>query len=105
MLCQKLLGLGPERWDGLGVVVQGYGEAVGFVVVSHVAEDIIVDVAEEVHFGLDPPVVASVGKGGVFVEHAAVPATHLVVGDEAAILDILFFEHCGGFLEEGGVDP
>ena len=49
--------LGPQGFDGLGGVVEGDGEAVGFVVVAHVAEDVIVDVAEEVHVRLHAPVV------------------------------------------------
>ena len=102
---QKLLGLRPQRRYGLGVIVEIDCEAVSFVVVRHVSEDVVVDVAEEVDFGLDPPVVAGVCEGGVLVEHAAVPATHLVVGDDIAVLDVLLFEHCCRFFEEGGVDP
>ncbi len=41
----------------------------------------------------------------MFVEEAAVPATHLVVGDHVAVLDFLLFEELGGFLEEVVVDP
>ena len=62
-------------------VVEVDGEAVGFVVVGHVAEDVVVDVAEEMDFGFDAPVVSCVFEGGVVVEEAAVPAAHLVVGD------------------------
>jgi hypothetical protein len=56
-------------------------------------------------FGFDAPVIAHVGEGGVFVEETAVPATHFVVGYYVAVLDVLFFEHEGGFFEEGGVYP
>ena len=73
--------------------------------VGHVAEDVVVDVAEEVDFGLDAPVVAGGGEGGVFVEHAAVPAAHLVVGGEVGVLHFLLFEDVGGFFEEVGVYP
>ena len=39
------------------------------------------------------------------VEEAAVPAAHLVVGYHGAVLDVLLFEHAGGFVEEVAVDP
>ncbi len=77
----ELEGFGPEGGDGLGGVVEVDGEAVGFVVVLHVAEDVVVDVAKEMDFGFDSPVVAYVLEGGVVVEKTAVPAAHLVVGD------------------------
>ena len=57
----EFLSLGPQRREALRGVVQVDGEAVGFVVVLHVTEDVVVDVAEEVHFGLDAPVVADLG--------------------------------------------
>ena len=101
----KLFGFRPQGRDGLGRIIQVYGETVGFVVVLHVAEDVVVDVTEEVDIGLDAPVVAGVEQGGVFVEHATVPAAHLVVGIHFAILDVLFFENFGRFFEEVVVDP
>lgn len=105
VLREEFLRFGPQRGDGFGVVVEVDGEAVGLVVVVHVPEDVVVDVAEEMDLGLHAPVVAGVGQRGVFVEHAAVPAAHLVVGDEVGVLDALLFEHDGGFFEEGEVDP
>ncbi len=101
----EFFGFGPQGRDGLGRVIQVYGEAVGFVVVLHIAKDIVVDVAEEVDIGLDAPVVAGVEQGGVFVEHAAVPTAHLVVGIHFAVLDVLFFENFGRFFKEVVVDP
>lgn len=65
--------------------------------VLHVAEDIIIDVAEEMHFGLYPPVVAYIFEGRVAVEETAVPATHLVVGDHGAVLSAFFGEHAAAF--------
>lgn len=105
VLGHELERLGPEGGDGFGRVVQVDGEAVGFVVVGHVAEDVVVDVAEEVDFGLHAPVVARGGEGGVFVEHAAVPAAHLVVRGEVGVLHSLLFEDVGRFFEEVRVDP
>lgn len=97
--------LGPEGGDGLGRVVQVDGEAVRLVVIVHVAEDVVVDVAKEVHVGLDAPVVARVFEGRVVVEEAAVPAAHLVVGDHVAVLDVLLGQYLGAFPEEVVVDP
>ena len=101
----ELLGLKPERRDRLGGVVEVDGEAVGFVVVLHIAEDVVIDVAEEMDVGFDAPVVASIEESGMFVEHARVPTAHLVVRIFVGILDVLFFEDFGGFFEEIVVDP
>ena len=73
--------------------------------VLHVAEDVVVDVAEELHFGLDAPVVLDVLEGGVAVEHAAVPTAHFVVADFARVLHAVFTEDLGGFLVEVLADP
>ena len=73
--------------------------------VMHPAEDVVVDVAEEMDFGFDAPVVTDVFEGGVFVEHAAVPAAHLVVGYHGPVLDFLLLEHFGRFVEEVAVYP
>lgn len=105
MRSQKLQRLRPQSRQALRRIVQVHGEAVRLVVVLHVAEDVVIDVAEEVDFGLDAPVVADVRQRGVPVEHARVPAAHLVVGDEVAVLDLLLLEHGGGFGEEVVVDP
>ena len=76
----EFLRLGPQGGYALRRIVKVDGEAVGLVVVLHPAENVVIDFAEEVDFGLDSPVVADVFESGVFVEHAAVPAAHLVVG-------------------------
>jgi len=99
------LRLGPQRWYGLGCIVKVDGKAVGFVAVLHIAENVVVDVAEEVDVGLDAPVVAGIEEGWVVVEEAAVPAAHLVVGVQVTVLYVLFFEDFGGFFEEVVVDP
>lgn len=105
MCRDKFLRLRPQGGNALWRIVEVYGEAVGLIVVLHPAEYVIVDIAEEVDFGLDAPVVADVFEGGVFVEHAAVPAAHLVVGYQGPVLDFLLFEHLCGFVEEIAVDP
>lgn len=106
VLGEEFEGLGPEGLDGFGGVVDVDYEAVGFVVVFHVLEDVVVDVAEEaagvsevvggffrggdvLDFGLDTPVPADVLEGGVLVELARVPTTHLVVALELRVLDLL----------------
>lgn len=67
---QELERLRPEGGDALRGVVQVDGEAVRFVAVGHVAEHVVVDVAEEVHLRLHSPVIARVGQGRVMVEEA-----------------------------------
>ena len=80
MCGDEFFRLRPQGGNALWRVVEVDGEAVGLVVVLHPAENVIVDFTEEVDFGLDTPVVADVFESGVSVEHAAVPAAHLVVG-------------------------
>ena len=86
-------------------VVQVDGEAVCFVAVGHVAEHVVVDVAEEVDLGLHAPVIPRVSEGRVMVEKAGVPAAHLVVGDQVPILDVLFFEYLRRFDEQVVIYP
>lgn len=99
------LGLRPQRWDALGCVVEIDRETVGLVVVLHPAEDIVVYVAEEMYLWLDAPIVANFFEGWVFVEHAAVPSAHLMVGYERTVLNALFLQNLGGLIEEVAVDP
>lgn len=105
MSSQKLHGLCPEGWDAFWGVVQVYGEAIGFVMVFHVTENIVVYVAEEVDFGLHTPVVFCMGEGGMFVEEAGVPTAHLMVGNEISILNAFLFEDLSGFSKKVFVDP
>lgn len=102
---QKLHRLRPEGLDAFWGVVQVYGEAVCFIVVFHVAENIVVYVAEEVDFGLHAPVVFRMGEGGVFVEEAGVPTAHLMVRNEISVLNAFLFEDLSGFSKEVFVDP
>ena len=102
---EELHRLGPQCGQRLGRVVQVDGEAVRLVVVVHEAEDVVVDVAEEVHLGLHPPVVAVLGQRRVLVEEPAVPAAHLVVRQHVRVLHVLLFQDVGGFFEEIHVDP
>ena len=97
--------LEPEGGDALWAVVEVDVEAVGLVVVGHVAEDVIVHVAEELDLRLDAPVVLRVFERRVVVEEAAVPAAHLVVGDTVRVLDVVLFQDPGRLFEEVGTDP
>lgn len=65
--------------------------------VGHIAEDVVIDVAEEMNFGFHSPVKLHVCQGRVFVEQAAVPTAHLMVGFHAAVLDVVFLENLGRF--------
>lgn len=92
---EELDRLGPQRGQRLGVVVQVDGEAVRLVVVVHVAEDVVVDIAEEVDVGFYAPVVAGVFEGRVLVEEAAVPTAHLVVRDHLGVLHAVLLQDLG----------
>ena len=105
MIRNELLSLGPERCDALGAVVEIDVEAVGLVVVLHPAEDVVVDIAEEIHVWLDAPVVLHVLEGGVLGKETRVPAAHLVVGDFVHVLHFLFSQEGHGFSEQIHVDP
>lgn len=105
VLGNEFQGLGPQSRDRVGRIIEIDGEAVGLVVVLHVAEDVIVDITEEVNLGLHAPVVLRIGQSRVVIEEATVPAAHLVVGNHVGVLDLLFLENLGGFLVEVHVDP
>lgn len=105
MSSEELDGLGPQGRDGFGGVEKVDVEAVGLVVVLHVSEDVVVDIAEEFDVGLYSPVVLGVLEGRVAVEHATVPTAHLMVADLAGILDVVFFEDLCGFFIEVLADP
>ena len=71
----------------------------------HVAEDVVVDGAEEVDVGFYPPIVLGINEGGVVMEEAGIPAAHLVVGYFVGVLDIVFFKDLGGLFVEGLIYP
>lgn len=98
-------GFGPEGGDGLGRVVNVDGKAVGLVVVAHVAENVVVDVAVEVDMRLDTPIVLHVLECRMVVEQTAVPPAHLVVGFHAGILNVLLFQDLCALFEQVSVDP
>ena len=102
---EEALRLGPQSGDALGRVVNVDGEAIGLVVVLHVAEYVVVDVAEEVHLRLHPPVPARAGQRWVLVEEAAVPAAHLVVRDHIRVLDVVLLQDQGRLEVQVLVDP
>ena len=92
---QELAGLGPKGLDGLRGVVKVDGEAVGLVSVLHVAEYVVVNIAEELNLGLDAPIVTVLLERGVLVEHAAVPPAHLMIGDLRSVLDVFLLKNLG----------
>lgn len=105
MVGKELGSLGPKGRQSLGVVVERNGEAVCLVVVLHIAEHVVVYVAEEMNLRLDTPVPASVLERRVLVEHAAVPPAHLVVRHHVCVLYSLLLEGRGGCVEHVVVDP
>lgn len=105
MCGHELFRLWPQGWYGGWRIVKVDGEAIGLVVVAHPTENIVVDVAEEVNLGLHAPIVADTLERRVFVEHATVPAAHLMIGYHGTVLDLLLFEHLGGLVKQIAVDP
>lgn len=105
MLGEELDSLWPQTRESLGIIVEIDGETICFVVVVHVTEDIIVDLAEEVDVGLDAPVVSGIREGGVLVEEPAIPTAHLVIRSLAGILDTLVLENRRRLVEYIVVDP
>lgn len=89
---KELGSLGPKSRQSLGIVVERNGEAVRLIVVLHVAEYIVVDVAKEVDFRLNAPVPARLLESRVLVKHAAIPSAHLVVRHHVCVLHSLLLE-------------
>ena len=79
MCCQESLGFGPEGRDALRCVIEVDGEPVGLVVILHVAENVIINIAEEMDLWLHTPIILHMLKGGMLVKHAGIPTTHLVI--------------------------
>lgn len=105
VLGQELDCLRPETRDRFWAVVQVDGESISLVIIAHEAEDIIVDIAEEVNVWLHTPVVLHVEQCRVLVEQPTVPATHLVVALQARILHVLFLQQLCALLHHVPVDP
>lgn len=98
VLGQELDRLGPQGRDGLGRIVEGDGEAVRFIVVLHVTEHVVVDVAEEADVRFDAPVIPRVLERRMFIEHAAIPSAHRMVRELISVLDFFLFKNLDGFL-------
>lgn len=105
MLRKKLQSLRPKSFNRLGGVINVDNETIALVIIFHVSENIVIDVAEEVDTGFYTPVPTVILERRVVVEATGVPATHLVVGVHARVLDAVFDEEIGGFTHELGVDP
>lgn len=60
VILQELQRLGPQCLHTLGTIVNVDVKAVGFVVIGHPAENVVVDVAKEAHIGLYAPVVLGI---------------------------------------------
>lgn len=79
MCSEEFLGGGPESRNARGSVKEINRETIGQVAVFHVPEHVVVDVAEELNLGFDTPIIAVFLECRVSIEHAAVPAAHLMV--------------------------
>lgn len=102
---KESLSLGPEIRDTGGRIEEINGKTVGKVVVLHVPEHVVVDIAEKLDLGLNTPIVAVLLERGMLVEHATIPATHLVVGQFVAVLDSLLLKDIRRLFEELHINP
>jgi hypothetical protein len=105
MLRKKLQSLRPKSFNRFRGVINIDNETIALIIIFHVTENIVVNVAEEVDTGFYTPVPPIVLERRVVIESSGVPATHLVVGVHACVLDAVFDEEVGGFPHELGVDP
>ena len=86
--CEVLDGV-PESGDRLDVFVQAEREAILLLVISHVFESVVVDVAEQLDAGLDAPVPFVVHHQWVAEEKARLVPAHVPVADGVAVDDLL----------------
>ena len=115
-------GTGPEGGEGAGIVEDVHVEAVFHVVIAHEAEDVVVNVTEEVDLqtvskslrtshtgrtcvGFDTPIPVKIFESWVFVEEAAVPSTHVAVADHPTFADANSAQILQAVHESSFVDP
>jgi hypothetical protein len=99
VLSHKLDCLRPQAGNRVWRIVEVDSEAIRFVMIRHISEHIVIDVAEEMDLWFNTPVKLCVCESRMLVEQTAVPTAHLVVGFQAAILDIILLQDLGRFLE------
>ena len=78
----------PKGGDGLEILVKAEHEAVLLVVLVHVTERIVVNVAVELDAGLNTPVVVVVHHERLTEEEAGLETTHVAVADAVTIDDL-----------------
>ena len=92
---------GPEGGKGACVIQDVHVEAVFEVVVTHKAEDVVVDVAEIVdledslalknwkvafaYIGLNPPVPIIILENRMLVKEPTIPPTHVMIADHPSL--------------------
>lgn len=102
---KEAFGLGPQARQTFRCIEEIDCESVRLVVILHVVEDVVVDVAVKFDLGFDSPVVSRVGEGRMLVKHSTVPSAHFVVRGFAGVLKALFFEVFVRFFDEIVIDP
>ena len=95
----------PQGGHGVWGIEEVDVEPVGLVVVVHVVEHIVVDVAEEFDFGFHAPVVPVLFEVRVEKEEAAVPSAHLMIGYFVGVLYIVLFEDLDGLVKDVHGNP
>ena len=78
----------PESGDGLEILVKAEHEAVLLLVLVHVAEGVVMDVAVELDARLDAPVVVVVHHKGLAEEEARLETAHVAVADAVTVDDL-----------------
>lgn len=78
----------PKSGDGLEILVKAEHEAVLLLVLVHVAEGVVVDVAVELDARLDTPVVVVVHHKGLAEKEAGLETAHVAVADAVTVDDL-----------------
>ena len=105
MCRHELFCLWPQGRYGLRCIVKVDRKAIRLVMVAHPTEDVVVNIAEEAYLWFHAPIVADILKGWVLVEHATIPAAHLMIRYHGTVLNLLLFEHLGRLIKQITVDP
>lgn len=105
MLRDKFESVWPKGFDRFGGVVEVDDPAIGLVVILHVAEYVVVDVAEEVDLGFYAPVPADILQGWVMIEEPRVPTAHLVVRSHSGVLNTFLSKDLSGLFHKVIIDP
>lgn len=92
VILHELLGRVPKSRNGFQVLVQTQDEAVLLLVVGHVLERVIVDIAEQLNARLNSPVPLVVQHRLLAEEEPRFKSAHVTIADRVSV-DNLFLRH------------